>query len=195
MIGRASLVVRQEWRGRFVLVLGGNNGLCLWFADGCSLMVVACDGFVERPSGHEQGGAFGYAYCQVIWLESCVGILLEIENETCVFVESKGQNRAMRLRLGMYRVAIGHVSRVDRGSFAVRSGMFRASIRHVLWRLMWGVDCWLNSLCGKELIFRRLCKMLRIAYMRPKASVLGKNCVDWCIGCCGFSFPDLLVDR
>lgn len=56
MIGRASLVVRQEWRGRFVLVLGANNGLCLWFANGFSLMVVACDGFVERPRATSRVG-------------------------------------------------------------------------------------------------------------------------------------------
>ena len=83
---------------------------------------------------------FAHDYCQVFWLESCVVILLEIENEICVFVESKGQKRAMWLRLGMYRVAIDHVSRVDWGSFAVRLGMFRTSIRHVLWHLMWRVD-------------------------------------------------------
>lgn len=53
MIGRASLVVRQGWRGRFVSVYCGNNGLRLLFADGCSLMVVACDGFVGGPLGHE----------------------------------------------------------------------------------------------------------------------------------------------
>lgn len=141
MIGRASLVVRQEWRGRFVSVHCGNNGLCLLFANGCSLMVVACDGFVEGPLGHEWGGAFAHDYCQVVWLESCVGILLEIENEICVFVESKGKKRAMWLQLGMYRVAIDHVSRVDRGSFAVRLGMFRTSIRHVLWHLMWIENC------------------------------------------------------
>ena len=83
---------------------------------------------------------FAHDYCQVFWLESCVKILLEIENEICVFVESKVQKRAMWLRVGMYRVAIGHVSGVDQGSFAVRLGIFRTSIRHVLWHLMWRVD-------------------------------------------------------
>ena len=108
-------------------------------------------------------------------------------------MESKGKKRAMWLRLGMYRVAIDHVSRVDRGSFAVRLGMFRTSIRHVLWHLMWSVDGWFYSFGDKVLIFNGLHKMLRIAYMRPRASVLGKNSVDGCIGCCGFSFPDMLV--
>lgn len=51
---------------------------------------------------------------KVFWLESCVGILREIEGGMAVFTPRKHEKQVVGLRLGIYRVAKDHLSKRER---------------------------------------------------------------------------------
>ena len=72
--------------------------------------------------------------CLFFWLKSCVGILREIECENALFARSERPQKTSGAPLGMFRVASGHVLHFDRACSEARKTMYRAAIRHVLWR-------------------------------------------------------------
>lgn len=51
---------------------------------------------------------------KVFWLESCAGILREIEGGMAVFTPRKHEKQVVGLRLGIYRVAKDHLSKRER---------------------------------------------------------------------------------
>ena len=60
--------------------------------------------------------------------------------------------------LGIFRVAKGHLSRLERQAIARRLGMFRVSVRHVSSCGMWSLECGAGPSDDKLLTIRLLRK-------------------------------------
>lgn len=93
--------------------------------------------------------------------------LCEIDEENPVFARFCFKQRSLISTLGMFRVAPGHVSSLDRACFVPQKAMFRASVRHVSQRWKLFPKRRAKHRCDKPLIDKQLQKLVKNLIFAP----------------------------
>lgn len=122
-------------------------------------------------------------FCMIFWCKSCATIFVERDNEIGVFSDSSTKICVVRSPLGMFRVAIAYLSRLERPCIEPRIGMFRTSVRHVSQRRTTDLEPHNHRSCTNLLFINGLHNNAKKRVFPPNASVVAKNNVDFNIDC------------